>query len=153
MEVEFRPATEGDLELLLAWRSHPDVYENFYVQSGPLDWDEHVSWWNSRSARRDWIITVNEDGRWRDVGIVNVSDLDTNFPKVGVYVGEVTLWGRGVASDAVEFAVEWLKSEEYSAAKARILDQAEASRRVFEKAGFERVGEARECEGEYRLDL
>lgn len=153
MEIEFRQATENDLELLLAWRSHPKLYGNFYLQKGPLDWDAHREWWFSREHRRDWIIVLDSDGRWRDVGSVNVSDLDTNLPEVGVYVGEITLWGQGVATDAVAFAVDWAKDQGYPAVKARILESNEGSRRVFESLGFRKVGAARENEYEYRKPL
>lgn len=153
MDIEYRPATECDLELLLAWRSHPKLYENFYLQEGPLDWETHKEWWESREHRRDWIIIVNSEKRWRGVGSVNVTNLDTDVPEIGIYVGEITLWGNGVASDAVEFAVNWTRSQGYSAVKARVLEHNEASRQVFENLGFRKVGAARGNEFEYRKPI
>jgi RimJ/RimL family protein N-acetyltransferase len=153
MKVEYRPATADDLELLMAWRSHPELYRRFYLQDEALEWEEHANWWASREHRRDWIITINTDGRWRDVGNVNLSELDSDAPEVGVFVGEITAWGNGIATDAVEFAVDWLREHEYAAAKARILDDNDGSKRVFESVGFRRTGEARDNESEYRLSL
>lgn len=153
MDIEYRPATEDDLEILLAWRSHPNLYENFYIQDGPLRWEEHVEWWFDRENRRDWIITVNTDDRWRDVGNLNISDLDTESPEIGIFVGETTLWGNGVATAAVEHAVDWLRERGYTHARSRILDDNEGSKRTFRKVGFERVGNAREQESEYELRL
>jgi len=153
MEVAFRPATVADLELLLAWRSNPDVYEYFYEQDEPLEWDEHVDWWESRENRRDWIVTVRERTRWRDVGSVCVYDLDADVPEVGVYVGEVTAWGGGIASEAVEFAADWLRARNYQEVRARIVEGNDASKRLFERVGFECVGESRPGESAYRLSL
>lgn len=153
MQVEYRPATVDDLELMLAWRSQPQLYENFYEQDEPIEWEGHSKWWDSRENRRDWIITVREEDRWRDVGNVNVSSLDTEMPEIGVYIGEVTLWGEGVATEAVHFGVNWLREESYPAVRARILDSNEPSQRVFEKVGFHRTGEARENESEYQMEL
>lgn len=149
MDIEFRPATESDLELMMAWRSHPDLYENFYIQDGELDWETHINWWNSRDDRRDWIVVINENERWRDVGNINLSNLDSERPEVGIYVGEISAWGKGVATESVEFVLSWLHREGYQEAKARILEYNEASQRVFEKVGFEHVGPARENEREY----
>ena len=146
MNVEYRPVTEGDLELLMAWRSHPKVYKNLYGQDGPLNWEDHLSWWEQRSNRRDYIITINDGKRWRDVGVVALSGLNTDRPAVGVWVGEVTLWGKGIATEAVEFAVDWLRDQGYSVATAEISEENTSSQRVFEKAGFsrkKRVGENR----------
>ncbi|NUC70869.1 GNAT family N-acetyltransferase [Haloterrigena sp. SYSU A558-1] len=147
MEIEFRPATEDDLELMMAWRSHPDLYENFYIQDKELDWETHIEWWEGRTNRRDWIIVLQENDRWRDVGNVSLSDLDTDCPEVGIYIGEVSSWGKGVATKAVEFALSWLRTQDYSETHARILKHNDASQRVFEKIGFEHAGLARD--GEY----
>jgi RimJ/RimL family protein N-acetyltransferase len=153
MELSYRPATRKDLELLLAWRSQPKIYENFYLQEGALEWDEHVDWWNSREHRRDWIIVARADELWRDVGSVNVSKLDTDDPEVGVFVGEISAWGNGIATEAVEFALNWLRKRDFEKASARILEENEGSKAVFEKAGFRRTGPAREGEDEYEIEL
>lgn len=52
MQVEYRPATVDDLELMLAWRSQPQLYENFYEQDEPIEWEGHSKWWDSREDRR-----------------------------------------------------------------------------------------------------
>lgn len=145
MKSEFRPATVDDLELLLAWRNHPKIYEQFSAQEGPIDWEEHADWWKSRRERRDWIISVKENGsRRRDVGSVNVTNLHSNEPEVGVFVGEIPIWGRGVATEAVKFALDWLVNRDYDGACATILEENDASIALFEKIGFsleERVGD------------
>lgn len=152
MDHAYRPLTAADLELLMAWRSHPVIYQGFYIQDGPLAWAEHREWFRSRpDTRRDWIIQVRDEDRWRDVGSVNLTGLDGDAPEVGVLVGEVTAHGQGIGRHAVGWAVGWLRDREYPGASARILDRNAASRRVFEAVGFERVGDARDGESAYRL--
>jgi RimJ/RimL family protein N-acetyltransferase len=80
-----------------------------------------------------------------------VVDLNSERPEVGIYVGEVTLWGRGIASEAIEFAVDWIRERGYTGARARIDDDNEGSQQAFEKVGFRRTGDARENESEYRI--
>lgn len=155
MDIEFRRATHDDLELLLAWRNHPKVYEQFAEQTGEIGWHEHVEWWESRTDRNDWMIAIREEGeRLRDVGSVNITDTDEKRPEVGVYVGEVTLWGNGIATAALEFTVEWMSEQSYSGARATILEGNTASQRLFEKVGFTRVAESgnREIVYHYEID-
>ncbi|MFB6185248.1 MAG: hypothetical protein ABEI86_00060, partial [Halobacteriaceae archaeon] len=55
--VDLRPATYDDLSLMLAWRSHPELYKWFGEQDGPLIWKNHVEWFLNRPPERiDWII-------------------------------------------------------------------------------------------------
>lgn len=142
MDIAYRPATEGDLELMLAWRSNPEIYRNLYSQDQPLEWGDHIEWWESRVNQRDWIIMIHDRDRWRSIGVVNLTDLDTDLPELGVWIGEVSLWGNGLATEAIEFAIDWLREQDYTEARARILDQNEASKRVFEKNGFYHSGPA-----------
>ncbi|WP_267161067.1 GNAT family N-acetyltransferase [Halovenus salina] len=153
MKIEFRPATADDLELLLAWRSHPEVYHHFSEQDEPLVWENHLEWWQSRENRRDWIIVINTAEQWRDVGSVSVADLETETPEVGVYVGEITSWGNGIATDALNFITDWLREQNYAEARAKIAKDNEASQNLFEKVGFERISSTEESEGEYLIDL
>lgn len=125
-----RPVEERDLELLLAWRSHPDVYEHFREQDGPLRWEEHVEWFRTRSPERhDYVIEYEG----RRVGSVAVTEDD----EVSVYVGEVTLWGEGVARDALELLWERVDSD---VLYAEIHEDNEGSQRLFETCSYERIG-------------
>lgn len=150
MKVDFRPVTQDDLELLIAWRSHPEVYAEF-DQDGPLKWESYHERWQSVTDHRDWIILVRESDHWRDVGVVEAYDLDSNTPEVAVYIGEIPLWGNGIGTEAVSFVVEWLSDWDYSGARARINETNIASRRVFEKLGFHSVDQTDDGEHEYRL--
>ncbi|MFP8953870.1 GNAT family N-acetyltransferase [Natrialbaceae archaeon A-arb3/5] len=153
MEIEFRPAKEGDLELMMAWRSHPQLYENLHSQDGPLEWDDHLDWWESREDRRDWIITVRTGERWRDVGIIALSGLDSDYPSVGVWVGEITLWGEGIATEAVKFSINWLQKRDYSGAVAGIYSWNNSSQQVFEKAGFKQAESLEDNRYNYRIEF
>ena len=97
MNVRLRPARTADLPLLLAWRSNPRIYEHFRGQEGPLVWESHVRWWESRRDRKDWIIVVEDTLGGRPVGSIYATDLDQEAPELGLYIGEVSAWGKGIA--------------------------------------------------------
>jgi RimJ/RimL family protein N-acetyltransferase len=153
VKTEFRPVTFDDLELLLAWRAHPEVYEALYEQRGPYEWDRFAQWWESLEHVREWIIMVSESGHWRDVGVIRLLNLETPLPEIGVYVGELPLRRQGVGTSAVKFALNWLREEGYTGARAQIPVDNEASRNLFERIGFRHVGRARENERVYRIDF
>jgi RimJ/RimL family protein N-acetyltransferase len=151
--VRLREAIDDDLELLMAWRSNPLVFEHFFRQAEPLKWAEHLRWWKGRQCRKDWIIVFEEEGRERFVGSVNAAKLDKEIPEVGVFVGEVTLWGRGVGRKAVALAVGYLRKRGYKKVWALIAEGNVASFKLFEAVGFRRIGEGHKGEWIYEMAL
>jgi RimJ/RimL family protein N-acetyltransferase len=150
-DVELRELQATDLELLMAWRSNPILYEWFYDQAGPLHWEEHYNWWINRRNRKDWIIVFNGEFKKRDVGSVNISMLNSDYPEIGIFVGEISLWGKGIAQKALEIAIEYLKNEKYSGATARVMNENIRSNNLFLKSGFNKVGMNEKGEELYKL--
>jgi RimJ/RimL family protein N-acetyltransferase len=139
-----RPLDRDDLELVLAWRSNPEIYEHFRRQDGPLEWEEHVSWFESRpEARFDYVVRYTD----RRVGSVNLTETD----EVGIYLGDVSARGRGVATWALRWVCDRFDTRE--PLWAEIHRENERSRALFERCGFERVGSKCEwLEYVYRSD-
>jgi RimJ/RimL family protein N-acetyltransferase len=134
--VKIRAASVHDLELIMAWRSNPEIYQYFYEQTQPLTWSEHLSFWQGRQQRVDWIISYFDGQSWRKVGTVNATNLDSKTPEVGILIGEVTLHGQGVGTKAIELVLEWLKKKRYKEVHARVLKKNRASQALFEKNHF-----------------
>jgi RimJ/RimL family protein N-acetyltransferase len=139
-DVLLRDADDGDLELLMAWRSNPLVYQHFTIQNQPLAWEEHLRWWRGRKHRKDWIVLLKDGGRVRAVGSANASRLDEPVPEVGLYIGESTLWGKGVGRGALTRVLILLARDGYSRCWAGIQASNDRSRRLFERLGFQLVG-------------
>jgi len=130
-EVMLRQAEPRDLELMLAWRSDGKIYEHLKTQDEPLEWQEHVEWYGSRAPGREDYIIMNSGRR---VGVVSI----TAESDIVVYVGEKTLWGEGVGTEAVRRLLARTEREQYWTV---IYPENKASRRIFEKLGFEECGE------------
>ena len=149
-----RDATDSDMELVLAWRNNPQVWAGTYTQSKenrPLTWEEHFKWWRSRYNWQTFIIQVNDDLWTRDVGYLNIGQLDNWNPEISIYVGETLLWGQGIGSKALKLAINSLKEHKYNAVHTTILKNNERAIRLFRSLGFTRYGEARENEYEVQL--
>lgn len=152
--IRLRDATQADLTLIMSWRSNPLIYQGFYQQKEPLKWQEHIDWWGSRN--KDWwefIIVLIEGTQVRDVGVLTLGQLDYWEFEIGVMIGEVTLWGKGIAKEAVRLGIEKGKKYGKNYCRTTILDNNERSIRLFKSLGFKRVGDARPGESLYRKEL
>jgi len=143
-------AIEQDLELIMAWRSNPLIYKNFYIQKRPLEWKEHIDWWTRNKKSWDrliFIIWYNS----RKVGSISLHSFSTGIPEVDIYIGEVTLWGKGIGKKAIDILLnmEYEVLKRYKVVCARILKGNIRSQKVFESCGFSKRGEGRPGEWYY----
>jgi RimJ/RimL family protein N-acetyltransferase len=134
--ISLRQVAPTDYELIMAWRSHPDLYAGFALPTGPLVWADHKAWWDTRTCREDWLVRLTNDGHTRSVGVVSASRLDTECPEVGIYIGEISLWGKGIGAAAVNACMGQLRDAGYARCHARILPTNSRSRHLFMDLGF-----------------
>jgi len=140
---------------MMAWRSNPEVYKGFYQQEGALFWLEHHNWFCSRN--QDWrTFIVLYDSR--PVGVVNIGQLDNWTCEIGYFIGETTLWGKGIGTEAVRQGIEWIR--EYALTHSHIVavhttikHDNYASISLIEKLGMKCVCDAREGEGRWEMML
>lgn len=137
--VDIRPLRIDDLELVLAWRSNPQIYENFKQQESELSWEEHLQWFATRADERlDFIIEY----RGRRVGCVSVSADNL----VSIYIGEISLWGNGVAKSALKTLLGRLDRS----LVAEVHQDNIASQRLFEDCGFNKISGGEWFQYEYQ---
>lgn len=128
--IRVRPIEREDLELLLAWRSNPKIYQHFRLQDGPLDWNEHVTWYGSRSDKRyDFLIRYEN----RRVGVVSIDPDD----EIGIYIGDFSAHGHGVAATTLEWICD--RFEDRAPLTAEIHENNEPSKKLFKRCGFEKI--------------
>ena len=139
--VTLRPPRESDVEAAYAW-----------------DRDPELAAWNGRSpisislsaARRDYL------ARWEDpnvktfvmevggepIGMVTLYDFRNVGCELGIKIGAEDLRGRGYATEAVELLVGYaFDTLGLGVIRGSTLSHNERMRRVFEKNGFELVGD------------
>jgi len=130
------PLNRDDLELVLAWRSNPEIYRYFRQQDGPLDWEEHVNWFESRSPER-YDFVIHYDGR--RVGVVS---LDASN-RVGIYIGDFSAHNQGVATNTLDWLCDRFKDR--TPLIAEIHKSNASSKQLFIRCGFQQQG----CEGQW----
>jgi RimJ/RimL family protein N-acetyltransferase len=130
--IHLRPIRLADLELIMAWRSDPDIYEQLLQQEEPLHWEEHLNWFAERPDRReDFMITYNG----RRVGVISINQDNM----ISIYVGEKSVWGNGIGT----MAVEWLCNYYAGDRTPRTIVGANnvRSQSIFENLNFTQVDE------------
>lgn len=127
-QIQLAPIAETDLELVLAWRSNPKIYRHFRRQDSPLNWESHVSWYESRpTGRYDFIIEYEG----RRVGVVSIDTM----AKISIYLGDFSARGQGVATAALKWLCK--RFEDRTPLVAEVHESNEPSKQLFEGCGFQ----------------
>ena len=152
--VSLRPIREEDLPLLLAWSYISPVWEYLPTsrKGEELTWEQHNKWfYYKRGTRLDWMVIVEEKyERPRPTGVVHVVDIDKLYPEIGLYIGEMRLWEKGIGKDALRLGIR--EMERYShvgGLHAVIHPENKRSIRLFTSLGFKRIGESRKEQSLY----
>lgn len=152
MKVMLREATDNDMELVLAWRNNPLVWKGLYGQSTenrPLTWKEHLAWWDSHKHWKKFIIQVDN----KDVGWLYISLLDYWSPEIGLGIGEISYWGKGVGRTALILAHDSIRGEGYRFTHTTILNSNVRSIKLFQSVGYNSGPESRPGEKWYFKNL
>lgn len=94
--IGFRRIVENDLELILHWRTNPEV-TRYMKTDVDFDLDKQQRWYKNVVCKRipieHWIITQGG----RPIGVLNIADYDLKKMQTswGFYIGEIDAWVAG----------------------------------------------------------
>jgi len=99
MKLLFRKIKENDLEMILNWRTMPEVSAYMYTDFEP-DMERQREWFkqiNNDPTRMDWIITVDDE----DVGLASLVRIDRVNKRCewAYYLGSPNVRGKGVGKN------------------------------------------------------
>ena len=151
--IYLREATENDMALVLNWRNNPLVWASTYTQKEPISWQNHKIWWQSRQDHKMLMVVLVEDNFARDVGFLSISPLQYWSPEIGIIIGEVSLWNKGIGTEAFSLACEWLKERNYKWTSTTVLDTNLRMIAILRTLGFKRICGAREGESRYAKEI
>jgi len=149
--IKVEQSSFPDARLMFIWRSDPDIAGGYHSHQDfkPLVWEDHITWLMNRHNWQFWTVYYHD----RPVGIVSTGGLDTTSPDIGYYLGEKTLWKKGIMTKAIRQVLYLLFMTGVNSVHATVMDNNHASIRVMQKLGFKKVHTARKDEGWYVLDL
>ena len=94
--ISFRKVTEGDLEMILCWRTKPEV-TRYMTSDIDFDLEKQRRWYEDvvckRSPPEHWVILQDE----QPIGLLNLAEYDQVAQQTswGFYIGEVDSWRVG----------------------------------------------------------
>jgi RimJ/RimL family protein N-acetyltransferase len=133
--LELKPVNiYQDLELILAWRSNPLIFEYFLVQDKPLSWEEHQYYWSQIDNRFDYVIFYEG----RRIGYFSLRKNSKSRFEVSILIGEIRLWGTGLGSVSLKKGIQVAKEKNIEILIANIHKMNSKSIRLFEKVGFKK---------------
>ena len=130
-----RPARAEDALLAWCWRNDP-MTRAASLNTAAIPWDDHVRWWNEKSAQKDCLILIAElDGT--PSGIVRFDQMvDITQWRVSIALNPLAR-GHGLGGGILAAAIACFSAQHPNAALiAEIRQDNLASRRVFEHNGF-----------------
>lgn len=94
--INFRRVTEDDLEMILHWRTKPEV-TRFMATDIEFDLEKQLRWFEDvvrkKTPPEHWIILQDD----RPIGLLNLADYDHKLQQTswGFYIGELDSWRVG----------------------------------------------------------
>lgn len=138
--MSLREIKEGDLELMLAWRNHPDIRSSMFSQS-VIEFDQHKAWFKRESEKNDSVWLLFIDYRGLPAGIIYFTDIDrsSNHAFWGFYAAPGAPPGTGtrMGREALDYFFNILKLHKLN---AEVLESNERSYAFHIKIGFKVEG-------------
>ena len=128
-DVDLRPATMADAELMFAWQSDPRTRRHFRNPSAP-SWDEHRAWLAAKLADPDAAVTVIRRHE-HDAGVLRM-DRD----EVAILVDPMK-YGQGIGRAALRLAPSLARG---TTIHASVRAENDASMALFKAAGYGDAG-------------
>ena len=113
------------------------------------DWKNFIIIYEKKVQVEDFGFEVEE----RRIGGLTIGQLDHWSPEIGYYIGEKSLWGKGIGKEVVKAAMEWIKEYGRDYTHTTVKDDNERSIRLLTSLGFERLGPARPGESWYQKKI
>jgi RimJ/RimL family protein N-acetyltransferase len=143
-KVRLRPLEDGDLPQLVTWLSDMEVRRWLAMSEAPPPTLESEREWYQQSKQDPasvlWSIE-SEDGRLvGDVGL-GLIDKTHRRAEVGIFIGDKTLWGRGLGTHAISRVLRYA-FDELGLRRVQLYVDEDNLRaiRCYEKCGFVREG-------------
>jgi len=137
--VRLRPIRVSDAELCFGWVSDPDVALHLGLTQAPRTVREERAWVMAVIGDRTQRVFMVMDARERPIGTVSLRGIDEweGTARLGLMIGEKSLWDRGYGTAATKAALE-LAFAELHLREVRLSCHADNPRglRCYGKAGF-----------------
>ncbi len=132
--VHIREAVIDDSKEIYAWRNSP-VVRRFFFDSSPISFDDHDKWFREAVDNHNRVLFIGEINK-RKIGVVRY-DINKGQATVSIFLdpGKIGQSYGAILLHASDCMLRRLRPEVLRL-KAKILQQNEASRKIFETTGY-----------------
>jgi UDP-2,4-diacetamido-2,4,6-trideoxy-beta-L-altropyranose hydrolase len=142
LSLQLRPVKESDVRLLWEWVNDSQVRAASF-SSEPIPWEKHEAWFTSKLNDPDGRILIAEDEQGRAIGQFRLDWRSHDDADIDVSVCRECR-GRGYGRVLIDMGVSHAHAERGAVRlHAYVKPENEASRRSFELARFENLGQER----------
>ena len=143
-DIFLRPLERNDALTSCQWRNDPEVWKytgsrpnRFITEEIELEWIDKVLTDNTRKV---FAICLKEDSRY--VGNVQVTNIEGEIAQFHIFIGDKTVWGKGIGTAATIQMLEIAKKELHlKTLKLWVNIENSAARKIYLKVGFKSVDE------------
>lgn len=137
---------ERHLENYVRWMNDPDV-TRWLLRFLPMTRQEEEEWFTNVVRSRDDVVWAIHDEHDRHIGGTGVHGIDwlSRSATTGIFIGDKSAWGQGYGSEVMQVRTAWAFEElGLHRLKSECFVENEASARALAKAGYRRIGVARQ---------
>lgn len=144
-ELQLKPITENDTELIVKWRNNINVKKNFIFQE-TFTREIHLKWLKTNVfAGKTAQFIINYNGI--SIGSTFLRDIDfiNNKAEFGIFIGEDNYRGKGLGTQAtLQILKHGFENLKLNKIFLRVLNDNIAAVNSYIKAGFQKEGLFRE---------
>ena len=134
--LNYRKAISKDVDVYYKWANESTVRDQSY-NSQPIDFKSHVKWFHEKINDENCSMIVFYDEENEATGQVRIEKNDTNNAIIGISI-DSNKRGKGYATKMLEISTDnFLDSNSLIIIHAYIKESNIASKKIFEKAGFQ----------------
>jgi UDP-2,4-diacetamido-2,4,6-trideoxy-beta-L-altropyranose hydrolase len=136
-KIKLRKVTFDDLDLLYSWRNHPSI-RSVSVNSEPISFDEHSSWFEKAMIAPDRHILIAQKNDGTLVGMIRFDEHGAEVA-ISIYVAP-DLISQGIGSHILKAGENWIAENRKGVTefRAKVLGENAASHRLFQKLGYQK---------------
>lgn len=155
-QINLRPITYNDTDLIVKWRQNKRVKNNFFFR-GEITREVHEEWMKTKVETGEVVqFIIEEADSDRPIGSTYLRDINREIGKAefGIFIGEDDAVGRGYGTEAAKLIVNYAFSNlKLHKVSLRVLDENLVAKKSYEKVGFKEEGHFRDevfLNGEYK---
>ena len=140
MKVDLRPLQEKDAYVSVKWRNIPEIWiHTTFSARHEITIEDELRWIRKVLADPTGLrFAILADGEY--VGNLYLTDMTNEKAEFHIFIGDLSVWGRGIAKEATSQAIELGRNLGLKRLELRVKEENKAALSIYDKLGFKIAG-------------